>query len=264
MPETQSFSKRIDNSLNTSFARSASLVSSAYVSDLNTDLPSSSSSATTQVDLPISIPGLSANPNPNPYLTSAAISPDFNGDGKADKIWVNTQTGEIRVRLMNGTVTQEEASLGTFDLSVWTYKIADFNSDGKTDFLLRNNATGEIAIMDGARVANFVYLDKVDPGWNASIGDFNGDRKTDIHWNNTQTGENAIWLMDGTTVVSANVLDTTTPGLTATIVDFDGNGKSDVFWRDTTTGANSVWFMDGIQATKYDLQAQDASWRFQR
>ena len=51
------------------------------------------------------LPVGSANPNPNPYLTSAALVPDFNGDGKADKLWVNAQTGEILVRLMNVSFT---------------------------------------------------------------------------------------------------------------------------------------------------------------
>ncbi|MDP5017057.1 MAG: VCBS repeat-containing protein, partial [Dolichospermum sp.] len=126
-------------------------------------------------DLQIPVGG-SANPNPNPYLTSAAIVPDFNGDGKTDKLWVNVQTGEILVRLMNGTQVLEQSSLGQYDLTTWEYKTADFNSDNKTDFLLRNKTTGEnvVVLMDGARVASFMDLDRVDPGWNANIGDFNG------------------------------------------------------------------------------------------
>ena len=60
--------------------------------------------------LPV-LPVGSANPNPNPYLTSAAILPDFNGDGKTDKLWVNAQTGEILVRLMNGTQVLEQVNM---------------------------------------------------------------------------------------------------------------------------------------------------------
>ncbi|MFM6341396.1 MAG: FG-GAP repeat domain-containing protein, partial [Dolichospermum sp.] len=156
----------------------------------------------------------SPNPNPNPYLTSAAIVPDFNADGKTDKLWVNVQTGEILVRLMNGTQVLQQGSLGKYDLTAYDYKLADFNGDNKTDFLLRNKTTGDnlIVLMDGTRVANYLTLDRVDPGWTANIGDFNGDRKTDIFWNNATTGENAIWQMNGTTVISANVLETTGPG----------------------------------------------------
>ena len=80
--------------------------------------------------LPV-LPVGSANPNPNPYLTSAALVPDFNGDGKTDKLWVNAQTGEILVRLMNGTQVLEQASLGQYDLNTWDYKTADFNGENR-------------------------------------------------------------------------------------------------------------------------------------
>lgn len=122
---------------------------------------------------------VSANPNPNPYLTSAAIVPDFNGDGKTDKVWVDSTTGEIIIRLMDGTKVVEQGSLGQFDLSAYDYKIADFNADGKTDFLLRNKTTGEnsIVLMDGTRVGSAAALSSVDAAWSPQIGDFNGDRK---------------------------------------------------------------------------------------
>ena len=133
------------------------------------DTPMSSSSSVSALADPLvptnplaQIPiGGSANPNPNPYLTSAAIVPDFNGDGKTDKLWVNAQTGEILVRLMNGTQVLEQASLGKYDLNTWEYKTADFNSDNKTDFLLRNKATGDnvIVLMDGAKVSSYLTLD---------------------------------------------------------------------------------------------------------
>lgn len=271
MSSGTNFNQQVANAFNISLQKSGELANSPVGnSAFDISLPTGnngSSSESSPLDLipQLPIPNISNNPNPNPYLTSAAITPDFNGDGKTDKVWINTQTGEIVVRLMDGATTTQEASLGQYDLTTWSYKIADFNSDGKTDFLLRNNATGEnaIVLMDGTRVANFVYLDKVDPGWDAKIGDFNGDRKTDIFWHNATTGENAVWTMDGTTVVSANVLETTGVGLTPTIVDFDGNGKSDVFWRDAVTGENSVWFMDGAQATKSNLQSQvGSSWSY--
>ncbi|MEA5564907.1 VCBS repeat-containing protein [Anabaena sp. UHCC 0399] len=267
MSSAPEFNNKVANAFDISLQKSQSLINpSQGLSDFNITLPTNNSSSPepSPLDFLPQSPFTTVNPNPNPYLTSAAITPDFNGDGKADKVWVNTQTGEIVVRLMDGATTVQEASLGQYDLTTWSYKIADFNSDGKTDFLLRNNATGEnaVALMDGTRVANFVYLEKVDAGWEAKIGDFNGDRKTDIYWHNATTGQNAIWTMDGTTVTSANVLDTTDVGWNPTIVDFDGNGKSDIFWRNTATGENNAWFMDGAQSTKYDLQAQDSSWSY--
>ncbi|MDZ8052559.1 MAG: FG-GAP repeat domain-containing protein [Aulosira sp. ZfuVER01] len=208
-----------------------------------------------------------ANPNPNPYLTSAAIVPDFNGDGKTDKIWVDAQTGETQVWLMDGTTVAAKGSLGKIDLASTVYKIGDFNGDNKTDFLLRNQVTGQntIVLMDGTNVASLIPLDTLDSSWTPLIGDFDGDRKTDIFWRNTQTGQNAIWLVDGSNpgqvIKSGTMLDTVDPSWSPTMVDFDGNGITDVFWRGTT-GENVAWFMNGTQVNASSLQSQDPSWNF--
>ncbi|MFN5592589.1 MAG: VCBS repeat-containing protein, partial [Aphanizomenon sp.] len=97
--------------------------------DLKTSSFSSRSSSVSPLADPLlptnplaTLPVGSANPNPNPYLTSAAVVPDFNGDGKTDKLWVNAQTGEILVRLMNGTQVLEQGSLGKYDLTAYDYK----------------------------------------------------------------------------------------------------------------------------------------------
>lgn len=209
----------------------------------------------------------SPNPNPNPYLTSAAIVPDFNGDGKTDKIWVDAQTGETQVWLMDGTNVAAKGSLGQIDLASTVYKIADFNGDNKTDFLLRNQVTGEntIVLMDGTNVAGLVPLDSLDSSWTPLIGDFDGDRKTDIFWRNSQTGQNAVWLVDATNpgqvIKSGTMLDSVDPSWTPTMVDFDANGTTDIFWR-SATGENVAWFINGTQVNASSLQSQDASWNF--
>lgn len=254
------------------------------ISSLNSSSFSGRSSAaadnpTTTPTLPnIKIPGGSANPNPNPYLTSAAIAPDFNADGKTDKVWVDTTTGELKVRLMDGSSVLAEgsnkdngtvkATLGAVQLTPTTVsKIGDFNGDGRTDLLLRDTATGtnQLVLMNGVDAPTIVALDSLDAAWTPLIGDFNGDRKTDILWRNAKTGDNAIWQIDATkpqAVTSATVIETLDPTWTPTLVDFDGNGKTDIFWRNSQTGENSGWFMDGTQATKQALTTLDANWTF--
>ncbi|MBW4561577.1 MAG: VCBS repeat-containing protein [Mojavia pulchra JT2-VF2] len=228
---------------------------------------SSSEYAGAQSRLPSTKSLFGANPNPNPYLTSAAIVPDFNADGKTDKIWVDSQTGETQVWLMDGTNVIQKGSLGQIDVSSTVYKIGDFNADGKTDFLLRNQVTGEnsIVLMDGTNVANFIPIDTLDASWTPYIGDFDSDRKTDILWRNNQTGQNAIWLVDATNpnqvVKSATFIESVDPSWTPTMVDFDGNGRTDIFWR-SATGENSAWFIDGTQANKSALETLDPTWTF--
>src|SRR6056297_1649565 len=93
------------SSYDQSLQQSASLLdyfSASEDNGLTSTLPSSNSSS--PLNTTPTIPNLfgGANPNPNPYLTSAAIVPDFNADGKTDKLWINAETGEIIVRLMDG------------------------------------------------------------------------------------------------------------------------------------------------------------------
>ncbi|MGI8503861.1 MAG: FG-GAP repeat domain-containing protein, partial [Hassallia sp.] len=109
------------------------LSSSTATNALTTDATSNTFAGKDDLNTSLSLgkasqsPLATANPNPNPYLTSAAIVPDFNGDGKADKVWVNSATGETQVWLMDGSTVTEKGSLGTYDVSTWTYNIADFN-----------------------------------------------------------------------------------------------------------------------------------------
>jgi hypothetical protein len=244
---------------------------------LNTDIPSTVSISTVPQELQTqsyysssaSSEALADVPkNPNPALTSAAIFPDFNGDGKTDKIWRNSQNGQIAIWLMNG----KQNPTGDFvkdgngnNITMgqdWDLKIGDFNGDNKTDLLWHNNATGanQIWLMNGTQIASKADLPATN-GWTPLIADFNGDRKTDILWRNTTTGENAIWQMNGTQISSADFLPKLDKNWTASIVDVNGDGKTDIFWRNFTTGENAVWQMDGknISSGKF-LPTLDSNW----
>src|ERR1700691_5313004 len=68
---------------------------------------------------------------------------DFNGDGYADILWRNQDTGEAWIWLMNGTTVIGGGSLGIVD-SDWNIAgVGDFNGDGKADILWWNSSTGE-------------------------------------------------------------------------------------------------------------------------
>ncbi|MDZ7958378.1 MAG: VCBS repeat-containing protein [Aulosira sp. DedQUE10] len=271
----QSF--RISKLLTTYLNNSDPLSTGSFIGRSSLQAQDSETTPTTPTLPNIQLPLTGANPNPNPYITSPAIAPDFNGDGKTDKVWVDQTTGELKVRLMDGASVLAEGSnkdngdvkgtLGAIQLTATTTsKIGDFNGDGKTDLLLRDQATGtnQLVLMNGVDAPTVIALDNIDPAWTPLIGDFNGDRKTDIFWRNPQTGENAIWLIDGSqpnAVTSATILEAVDATWTPTMVDFDGNGKTDIFWRNTA-GENSAWFMDGTQASKQALESLDSNWNF--
>ena len=119
------------------------------------------------------------NPNPNLIFSSAAVNTDFNGDGKTDKIWRNSQTGEVAIWLMDGA-TPAGAALPSRGAE-WDYKIADLNGDGKTDLIWRNKNTGanEAWVMDGGNIVADTMLPTTDSNWDFTVGDTNGDRKSD-------------------------------------------------------------------------------------
>jgi hypothetical protein len=89
---------------------------------------------------------------------------DFNKNGGADILWVNTSTRETQVWFMDGRRIQGRASL--------------VSEDGKTPML-------------------------VGPPWSiVGIGDFNADGGADILFVNSSTRDNQIWFMDGRRIQS--------------------------------------------------------------
>jgi hypothetical protein len=69
---------------------------------------------------------------------------DFNGDGKSDILWRDTN-GDVYIWLMNGFQLISSADLGN-DPLVWSIAgVGDCNGDGTNDILWRNTG-GDVAI----------------------------------------------------------------------------------------------------------------------
>src|SRR5215831_15386896 len=216
----------------------------------------------------IAFPGLSAG-------CGAGCSPpwqvvgagDFNGDGFADVLWFNSDTGALDVWLLDG---QENviafpglsAGCGAGCSPPWqVVGGGDFNGDGFADVLWFNTDTGalDVWLLDGhSNVIAFPGLSAgcgsgCSPPWQVvGVGDFNGDGFADVLWFNTATGGLDVWLLDGQNNVIAF------PGLSAGcgsgcsppwrvvgVGDFNGDGHADVLWFNTDTGALDVWPLDG-------------------
>jgi phospholipase/lecithinase/hemolysin len=170
---------------------------------------------------------------------------DFNGDGKADLLWRNTN-GDTSIWLMNGTQITSAVDLGVIPASWSVAATGDFNGDGNGDILWRNgNGDMSIWLMKGTQVLSAVDLGVVPTSWMImGTGDFNGDGKSDILWHNSN-GDTSIWLMIGTQVSSAVDLGVVPGGWAiAGIGDFNGDGKSDILWRNSN-GDTSIWLMTG-------------------
>ncbi|GGD34283.1 hypothetical protein GCM10007235_02650 [Pseudoxanthomonas indica] len=166
---------------------------------------------------------------------------DFNGDGRSDVFWRNSQT--------NGNSLWWSASpTGSYSTTTaanWrVVGSGDFNNDGKSDLLWRST-TGSNSIWWGGGAAGATSSSTALPWQVAGVGDFNGDGRDDIFWRNPVSGANSIWWSGS--VTGASNSSTATVWSVVGVGDFNGDGRSDVLWRNTTSLNNSIWF-SGVAA----------------
>jgi FG-GAP-like repeat len=179
-------------------------------------------------------------------VTSATLRNDFNGDGKSDILWRNTD-GRVALWQMNGS-TLTTGSVFANVSTAWTISnTGDFNGDSKADILWRNT-DGQVALwqMNGATPTIQTVIGSAPTNWQISgTGDFNGDSKADILWRNTTDGSVAIWQMNGNTPTAQTIIGSAATDWKITGTgDFNGDGKSDMLWR-KANGDVAMWQMNG-------------------
>jgi hypothetical protein len=145
---------------------------------------------------------------------------DFNVDGRPDILWRHSQSGEIVVWFMNGSVLQS----GTFltpsaftDVNWQTVGTGDFNGNGRTDILWRHAQSGQNVVwfLEGTSLVSGAFTNPpalADPAWRmVATGDYNFDGRVDIVWRHSTSGQNVMWFMNGIDLVSGTF--TTPPTL---------------------------------------------------
>ncbi len=188
-------------------------------------------------------------PPPTPPAAAAA---DFTGDGRADILWWDSQTGRNSVWEMNRTSFVSSIDLPAFVSKDWeAVGTGDLTGDGMADILWRHSRNGKnmVTRMDGTEVQEKIDIKRVrNRAWKVGgIGDFTGDGKADILWRHTRNGRNSVWEMDGTSFVEGIALKTvkSLDWNIAGVSDLTGDGKADILWRNSRNGKNSLWEMDG-------------------
>jgi len=180
---------------------------------------------------------------------------DFNGDGKSDILWRNTDPvpNLIHQYQMNGAAITDAAQVGVVAPNVDYLGSGDFNGDDKADTLWYNTATGHVLMqyMDGFTVSGGGGVAVISPASQWSVvdtrGDFDGDGHSDILWREAVTGEVNAWLMNGTAIQSSGAIAYVPDanwGIEGT-GDFDGDGRSDILWYNNNTGEVHMYFMNG-------------------
>ena len=176
------------------------------------------------------------------------LTHDFNGDGKSDIAWRNTN-GDVAIWLMNGTQALSAPDIGNVPTSWSIVGQRQLNNSGDADLIWRNT-NGDVAIwlMNGTQVLSYLGLGNVPTSWSiegtSAYSATNG--YAELIWRNTN-GDVAIWLMNGTQVLSGPDLGNVPTSWTIVGTgDFSGTGHTDILWRDTA-GDVAIWFMNGTQ-----------------
>jgi uncharacterized repeat protein (TIGR03803 family) len=196
------------------------------------------------------IGGGGVTPIPGPTWQAIGTG-DFNGDGKSDILWQNTD-GQASIWEMDGTTKIGGGPAGVNPGPTWkAIGTGDFNGDGKSDILWQNT-DGQASIWEmsgNTKIGGGALATNPGPTWKAvGTGDFNKDGDSDILWQNTSTGQVSIWEMQGTTRIGGGALSIN-PGPAWQAIgtgDFFHDGfDDDILFQNTSTGQVSVWEMDG-------------------
>ena len=91
---------------------------------------------------------------------------DFNGDGKIDILWRDTNSGALSIWFTDGTQVTSAGIVSTLPSNWSVAQIGDYDGDGRSDILLLDSA-GDVAIwfMNGAAVSSSAGVSNVGPTW---------------------------------------------------------------------------------------------------
>lgn len=146
---------------------------------------------------------------------------DFNGDGRADIVAEQVNTGNWYVSLSTGTsFTDPDLWILVSGINDWSdtqVLVGDFVGDTRSDLAIFDPDTGDlhVEVSTGTYFADQVWAVWQDPSkWqNFMVGDFNGDGKADIIAREPSTGDNGddIWQIASSTGSSFTTITQCTP-----------------------------------------------------
>ena len=180
-----------------------------------------------------------------------ASTGDFDGDGKADILLRNAETGGWILYLMNGKKIRNSGAVELSDsLSDVVVGVGDTNADGRADVLMRrSNGRWLLYIMRGLNAPQKTrpaISRKAEFGVEAFV-DFTGDGRVDLLLRSLVSGKWKLHLLNGGTVEDYGPVELPTNlsiHLEST-ADFNGDGRADALLR-KKNGSWLLYTIDGL------------------
>jgi hypothetical protein len=178
---------------------------------------------------------------------------DFNGDGKTDMLWFNTNNNRWWVALRNGFGVLDGFYIdaGVGDITAMPWGIADFNADGIDDIIWLTEGDNRhwVDLMDGTgHIGSGGYISSGLAGWDLEfVADFNGDGNSDLLFHNTNNGRHWMTLKDGLNTIGGAYVSSGLEGWNIVACDdFNGDGNADLLYCNTATGNHWLALRDGL------------------
>lgn len=178
---------------------------------------------------------------------------DYDGDGRADLLMRNSETGHWHVYLLNGNTIKSDGPLNLSRSLAWEVQSnGDYDGDGKGDVLIRNtNGRWYIYFLDGLNIKGNAKISLPEDAATqfAGSGDYDGDGRSDL-LTRQATGGWEMYLMDGGTIKSSGSvpLKKSLDWTVASSGDFNGDETDDLLMR-YKNGSWLVYQFDGFGVT---------------